>query len=108
MDPASLLGYSAKFGVERDVADVDPLLGSLVSEIGSADGGPNPRGQFAHVKRFGDIVVRTRFEGAELIVLTIPDGKHENRQGGKAPPDFPAGKSASHTRHIHIEQDRIV
>ena len=85
-------GYSTHF----------PLETSFVSGLA----GCYPGNEFLRIKRFDNIVVRTKFQAKHLVKDLSLSGEHDDRYVGSGT-DFPADLISVYSRQHQIQQNQI-
>src|ERR1700722_9225461 len=64
--------------------------------------------QFAGLKGLGHIVVGAGLQCLNLVIFTITDRQHKNRQPVKDLPDAPTGLDTSDSRHVDVEKHGLI
>src|SRR5262249_59213402 len=67
---------------EVDLAPADGEAGALRRPVITAERGPQPREQFLHIERLGDVVVCARVKGADLVLGAGPPREDNDRRPG--------------------------
>ena len=78
MDDCARLPHQTALAVQFDLTNSNPGFTLALSLPGSPNRGPDSRGQFADVKRLGDIVIRTSIQGIDFVIRTISNSQHQN------------------------------
>src|SRR5699024_3758985 len=75
-------------------------------DTGSTQHSTNPGNQFPDTKWFGDVVICTRGQPGDFVILTVSCSEHEDVAVGKCP-DLPADLHSVQPRQTQIQYHHI-
>ena len=67
----------------------------------AAESNPDPREKLTHGERLRDVIVRTRIEGLDLVVLVLSHGENDNGRLS------PFAKTPDHLDAVEIGQSQV-
>src|SRR5688572_10033570 len=98
-------GDETRGGVEHDPGQLDGLVGEL--GLAAPDDRPDPRQQLAREERLGDVVVDSRLQTHDAVLLAHAAGQHDDRDargariGAQAPREQHARRLRQHPVQHH-------
>src|SRR5580658_5223949 len=101
LDTAPL--HSPPHWIEQNGADAKRHLGGYGRRSITTDCAAQPCRHLPHLKRLGDVIVRSGVEGRDLVVFAVTHGEHQNRNSWKETADEPARFYAAHPGHVDIK-----
>src|SRR5581483_3990788 len=88
--------------IDGEPLGLDDHVGAVRSgRGGAADGGAQPGEQLVHAEGLGDVVVRARVQGLDLLVRGVAGGEHEDRDPG------PAAQALDDLDAVHVRQPQV-